>query len=131
MLGRAWTAEELRLKSWDDLHKLWWVCAKERNIIKTQEIEFKRVQPGYGAHERAERLKEVKETQRAIKHVLTERYYAYREARELAENDPEVDLSGQGVPYTPKVDEEFENKSLLEQVAIEDKQKGLSERRYG
>lgn len=119
------------MKSWDDLHRLWWVCVKERNIIFTQEIEWKRAEPGYGEFERNERLKEVKATQRAIKHVLTERYYAYREARELAESDLEVDLSGQGVPYTPKVDEEFERKSVMEQVAIEDEVKRKSLRRYG
>ena len=119
------------MKSWDDLHKLWWTCVKERNIIFTQEVEWKRCEPGYGEHERNTRLSMVKKTQKAIKHVLTERYYAYRDARVLAENDPEVDLSGSGVPYTPKVDEEFENKSVMQQVADEDEKKRKSARRYG
>jgi len=38
---------------------------------------------------------------RAIKHTLTERYYAWEDALELAESDPEVDLSGEGAAYTP------------------------------
>ncbi|KAI5790129.1 mitochondrial 39-S ribosomal protein L47 (MRP-L47)-domain-containing protein [Geopyxis carbonaria] len=99
--GRAWTVEELRQKSWDDLHKLWWKCVRERNIIETQAQERKRLQPGYGDFEANDRKRQVKWTQRAIKHALTERYYAWQEAQELAKIDPEVDLSGNGPAYNP------------------------------
>jgi len=33
--GRAWTVQELRLKDWEDMWKLWWVCIMERNRIST------------------------------------------------------------------------------------------------
>ncbi|KAA8901700.1 mitochondrial 39-S ribosomal protein L47 (MRP-L47)-domain-containing protein [Sphaerosporella brunnea] len=94
--GRHWTVAELRNKSWEDLHRLWWTCVKERNIIATQMAERKRLNPGYGEHEAQEREKVVLRTQRSIKHVLTERYYAWEEAKKLAEKDPEINLSGEG-----------------------------------
>jgi large subunit ribosomal protein L47 len=49
--GRSWSVEELRGKSWEDLHALWWVCAKERNRIATESYERKRIDAGYGDFE--------------------------------------------------------------------------------
>lgn len=43
---------------------------------------------------------QVRKTQAAIKHALTERFYAWEDARKLAEQDPEVNLSGSGSAYT-------------------------------
>lgn len=45
---------------------------------------------------------QVRKTQAAIKHALTERFYAWEDARKLAQQDPEVDLSGVGPAYTPE-----------------------------
>lgn len=60
--GRGWTTQELRSKSWDDLHRLWWLCVKELNRVETYEAERIRLEAGYGEYEAGERRKEVRLT---------------------------------------------------------------------
>ncbi|KAK4944401.1 54S ribosomal protein L4 mitochondrial [Elasticomyces elasticus] len=102
--GRPWTVEELRRKDWEDLHRLWWVCVKERNRLATEAYERERVNAGYGEYEYLKRVVAIKRTQRAIKHTLTERWYGWEDARKVAQNDPEVNLNAiadGGAAYTP------------------------------
>ncbi|CAL5869690.1 uncharacterized protein PFLUO_LOCUS3920 [Penicillium psychrofluorescens] len=81
--GRPWAIQELREKSWEDIHSLWWVCVKERNRIATSNYERERFKPGYGAHESEERDNAIRRTMEAIKYVLRERWYAYEDAKRL------------------------------------------------
>ena len=63
----------------------------------------------------------------AIKHALTERFYAWEDAVKLAEDDPEVDLSGNGNPYTPL--EYLEEEEVVEEPEGRVESRGNSEER--
>ncbi|KAK7981909.1 50s ribosomal protein l4 [Apiospora saccharicola] len=119
--GRAWIVEELRHKSWEDLHRLWWVCVKERNRIATATRERRRLKFVAGEDQSKARNYEIWKTMKAIKHTLTERYYAWEDARDLAEKDPEIDMSGEGNPYTPRdyLEEDMEQLALDPETAAQ------------
>ncbi|KAG5929290.1 hypothetical protein E4U42_006356 [Claviceps africana] len=105
--GRAWTVEELRRKSWEDLHSLWWVCCKERNMLATSKVELAKGKLGFGDKELEARDEEVMKTMRAIKHALTERYYTWQDAVDVAKADPEIDMQAEdGKVYKPGAYEE-------------------------
>ncbi|VEN38503.1 unnamed protein product [Callosobruchus maculatus] len=72
--GRSWKKEELRLKSNTDLHKLWYVLLKERNMLLTMEQEAKdqvRLFPS------PERLDKVEDSMENLEAVVRERNKAY------------------------------------------------------
>ncbi|KAI1321996.1 MRP-L47-domain-containing protein [Xylariaceae sp. FL0255] len=112
--GRAWSVEELRHKSWEDLHKLWWVCVKEQNRLFTWKLEHERLKLYDGMEEMKDRGTEVIKTMNAIKHTLTERWYLWEDARRLAETDPEIDLHNTSAPFQPA--EGFEEEDMEETV---------------
>ncbi|KAI0034644.1 mitochondrial 39-S ribosomal protein L47 (MRP-L47)-domain-containing protein, partial [Vararia minispora EC-137] len=84
LLGRSWTAAELRRKSFKDLHTLWYVLARERNLLATQREAARRLS---GSTEKI-RLFQVREmrcrkSQAHIKLVLNERRLMYEGAAEV------------------------------------------------
>ncbi|KAJ5800766.1 uncharacterized protein N7518_002834 [Penicillium psychrosexuale] len=81
--GRPWGIQELRERSWEDLHGLWHVCVRERNRIATSDFERERIQAGYGGFESQERDKVIRSTMKNIKHVLRERWYAWEDASRM------------------------------------------------
>ncbi|KAG5438169.1 hypothetical protein PCANB_003020 [Pneumocystis canis] len=85
--GRAWMASELRTKSFEDLHRLWYLCLKERNIIATQRQERQRLRIFTGAEEASKRDHQVRLTMARLKFVLNERLRAWNEAKKLEEEN--------------------------------------------
>jgi large subunit ribosomal protein L47 len=70
--GRAWTACDLRKKSFEDLHKLWYVLYKERNLLLSEKQKTRRAQRPYTQLEE-NRYNNVKRSMAAIKFVIDER----------------------------------------------------------
>ncbi|KAI9305508.1 mitochondrial 39-S ribosomal protein L47 (MRP-L47)-domain-containing protein [Cunninghamella echinulata] len=75
--GRAWKASELRLKSFEDLHKLWYVLLKERNLLATQQEEASRLKLHRSVWSNRGRVKKCQKSMARIKFVLNERQRAY------------------------------------------------------
>ena len=86
--GRAWEACELRRKSFNDLHRLWWTLYKERNVLLTESARARRngMRLKYPQRKAA-----VRKSMARIKQVLAERRKIYREqpVPELPEDDAE------------------------------------------
>ncbi|KAI8870510.1 MRP-L47-domain-containing protein, partial [Ramicandelaber brevisporus] len=78
--GRAWLVSELRQKSFDDLHRLWIILLKERNLLASQRLEAKRYGVPITHYSNRSRVIKCKKTMRRIMTVLTERRIAYEEA---------------------------------------------------
>lgn len=58
--GRPWSADELRLKSNTDLHKLWYVLLKERNMLLTMKNLREQRAQKFANPERLDKVKEVR-----------------------------------------------------------------------
>ncbi|CAG0919839.1 unnamed protein product [Notodromas monacha] len=75
-VGRSWRMPELRLKSNVDLHKLWYVLLKEKNMLITLEKECNdeaRIFPN------PERIDKIDESMKNVEDVVRERNRAYFE----------------------------------------------------
>ena len=73
-VGRSWRKEELRLKSSEDLHKLWFVLLKERNMLLTMEEAYKEK---FEYFPNPERLDKVEDSMCNLETVVRERNKAY------------------------------------------------------
>ncbi|KAG6426122.1 hypothetical protein SASPL_110338 [Salvia splendens] len=104
--GRSWKASELRLKSWDDLNKLWYVLLKEKNMLMTQRQMLNAQNLNFPSPERISKIamaisnfcgsvlflvltrvliEQVRKSMCRIKHVLTERAIEEPDPRRSAE----------------------------------------------
>ncbi|KAH7336769.1 mitochondrial 39-S ribosomal protein L47 (MRP-L47)-domain-containing protein [Rhizoctonia solani] len=104
--GRPWLASELRRKSFKDLHTLWYVLARERNLLATQASEARRM----GVDARlftnvSKRDLRCRKSMARIKQVLNERRLAYDDAVKLFKEgvtpEPES-IEAETAPAEPK-----------------------------
>ncbi|KAF2019345.1 MRP-L47-domain-containing protein [Aaosphaeria arxii CBS 175.79] len=137
--GRSWTVPELRSRSWEDLHALWWVCVKERNRLATEKLERDRVGGLYGDDENQTRDDTVQETMKAIMDTLQERHKAWKDAYQLAGQDPTVDLKNNAHNISPYSSdpEDYQEAEVPEvaggqqsQQVVADKEGKLPEERF-
>lgn len=73
-VGRAWTKDELRIKSNKDLHQIWYVLLKEKNMLLTMEHECKDKMELFPS---AERIDKVEISMENLETVVRERNKAY------------------------------------------------------
>jgi hypothetical protein len=77
-IGRGWTSADLRRKSFDDLHRLWFILYKERNMLLSERQKGQRMNTPIAPLDESRYMK-VKRSMGAIKHVLNERSTIKRE----------------------------------------------------
>lgn len=96
--GRPWKTDELRLKSNEDLHKLWYVLLKERNMLLTLEEMYLKQK---GAMASPERIEKVEESMENVMSVVRERDEAYKvlEHGESLAHPGRVVRNAVGLPY--------------------------------
>ncbi|KAF5382730.1 hypothetical protein D9615_002850 [Tricholomella constricta] len=91
---RSWKASELRLKSFRDLHMLWYILLRERNLLATQKEEVRRM--GVTNTEMqvsARRVYHCRKSMARIKAVINERRLAYEGAVEIVEAQQEEEFN--------------------------------------
>ncbi|XP_015115688.1 39S ribosomal protein L47, mitochondrial [Diachasma alloeum] len=72
--GRSWKLDELRIKSNEDLHKLWYILLKERNMLMTMEHAHAQE---WEYFPNPERIDKVEESMENLEKVVRERNQAY------------------------------------------------------
>lgn len=87
--GRSWRKDELRIKSNEDLHKLWFVLLKEKNMLLTMEEACKQ---DWQVFPSPERIDKVEDSMKNLETVVRERNEAYHllETGESGERPHEV-----------------------------------------
>jgi len=101
-VGREWKTDELRLKSNEDLHKLWFILLKERNMLLTMQHAY---QEDYVAMPNPERIDKVEMSMENLEEVVRERNRAFHNLEVGISGERErtfrPDWTGRLVPYKP------------------------------
>ncbi|KAM0790351.1 hypothetical protein ACM66B_003235 [Microbotryomycetes sp. NB124-2] len=109
--GRSWTSFELRRKSFEDLHTLWYILVRERNVLLTQREEARRLRldlKTFGNH--SDRLRMCQKSMARIKQVVSERRHAALEAAEILRGKGDTKAAGEMVAEGKRL-QEIENQA--------------------
>ncbi|KAH6912700.1 mitochondrial 39-S ribosomal protein L47 (MRP-L47)-domain-containing protein [Coprinopsis sp. MPI-PUGE-AT-0042] len=88
--GRAWRASELRLKNFQDLHTLWYITLRERNLLASQKEEARRMGIKINLQAQVGMAGACRKTMGRIKAIMNERRIAYEGALKLVEEQQET-----------------------------------------
>ncbi|EKM49520.1 uncharacterized protein PHACADRAFT_265045 [Phanerochaete carnosa HHB-10118-sp] len=108
--SRPWSAAELRRKSFKDLHTLWYVLLRERNLLATQQEEGRRLGIFASRMSTSVQSHKVRKSMARIKYVINERRLAYEQAIKILEEKRLAKLS----------EEEKQGEEQEEQIAREE-----------
>ncbi|KAH9950576.1 MRP-L47-domain-containing protein [Amylocystis lapponica] len=91
--GRSWTAAELRRKSFKDLHTLWYVLLRERNLLASQIEEGRRLGVVREAMRADVKSAKCRKSMARIKYVINERRLAYEGAVKILSEQREKEMT--------------------------------------
>ena len=109
--SRPWGLPELRRKSFEDLHKLWYLILKERNIL-AREVRLADSFNERSTHAHNDLDDKLTLTQKRIKQALIERQVAYERVQTFTDNQKE---------YLSDFEESYINADSSEIVSFNEK----------
>lgn len=109
--SRPWGLAELRRKSFDDLHKLWYLILKERNIL-AREVRLADSFNERSTHAHNDLDDKLTLTQKRIKQALLERQVAYERVQTFTDRQKE---------YLSEFEQNYINADVAEIVSFNEK----------
>jgi large subunit ribosomal protein L47 len=105
--GRSWKIDELRIKSNDDLHKLWYVLLREKNAILADACVFEKIS---GEKMPKSRLEKVEKSMTRLQQIIKERKETRENFRKHLENEYSLKMK-------EKLEAQYEEEKLNENIS--------------